>query len=200
MIGYLREADVAQAYGSIPEGLSRCWTDEHYARELGEALRDEADGAEDAWAQRLLEDFAGQLGAVERYMRRDDAERARVSTLYALGLYVRHYAQQAAPRQGCSDTATRAELERLLTGAGERLGDGTLLAFMWDTDGVLAMRSTDDTPRLGRPVTAARTRRVGFRVSETELADLQRCADAMGSPLVEVLVEGVRLVKDKLGL
>lgn len=53
---------------------------------------------------------------------------------------------------------------------------------------------------IGRPTKNPRTEQIGFRLSPAELADLQLCADAMGRQRVEAVVEGIKLLKKKLGI
>lgn len=51
---------------------------------------------------------------------------------------------------------------------------------------------------MGRPTTNPRTRKLNIRLSEIEADMLQECADKMNTPRVNVIVEGVKMVKAKL--
>lgn len=51
---------------------------------------------------------------------------------------------------------------------------------------------------MGRPTNNPRTEKVGFRMSQTEIADIQKCADAMKTQRVNAVVEGIGLLKRKL--
>lgn len=52
--------------------------------------------------------------------------------------------------------------------------------------------------KMGRPTDNPRTQKIGFRMSETEIEDIQKCADAMNTQRVNAVVEGIRLLKEKL--
>ncbi len=52
--------------------------------------------------------------------------------------------------------------------------------------------------RMGRPTDNPRTQKIGFRMSQTEIEDIQRCADAMNTQRVNAVVEGIRLLKETL--
>lgn len=54
--------------------------------------------------------------------------------------------------------------------------------------------------KTGRPTDNPRTEKVGFRMSPTEIADIQKCADAMETQRVNAVVEGIQLLKEKLGI
>lgn len=53
---------------------------------------------------------------------------------------------------------------------------------------------------MGRPTDNPRTEKVGFRMSPAEIADIQKCADAMETRRVNAVVEGIQLLKEKLGI
>ncbi len=53
---------------------------------------------------------------------------------------------------------------------------------------------------MGRPTENPRTEKIGFRMSKKEVDDIQKCADAMKTQRVNVVVEGIRLLKDKLNI
>ncbi|MCI8919781.1 MAG: hypothetical protein HFH29_13685 [Eubacterium sp.] len=53
---------------------------------------------------------------------------------------------------------------------------------------------------MGRPTDNHRTEKAGFRMSPTEIADIQKCADAMETQRVNAVVEGIQLLKEKLGI
>lgn len=52
--------------------------------------------------------------------------------------------------------------------------------------------------KMGRPTDNPRTKKIGFRMSEMEIEDIQKCADAMNTQRVNAVVEGIRLLKEKL--
>lgn len=54
--------------------------------------------------------------------------------------------------------------------------------------------------KMGRPTTNPRTEKIGFRMSKAEIEDIQKCADAMGTQRVNAVVEGIRLLKEQLGV
>jgi len=53
---------------------------------------------------------------------------------------------------------------------------------------------------MGRPTKNPRTEKIGFRMSQAEIEDIQKCADAMETQRVNAVVEGIRLLKEKLGI
>lgn len=53
---------------------------------------------------------------------------------------------------------------------------------------------------MGRPTDNPRTEKIGFRMSKTEIEDIQKCADAMNTQRVNAVTEGIRLLKEKLGI
>lgn len=54
--------------------------------------------------------------------------------------------------------------------------------------------------KMGRPTENPRTEKIGFRMSKDEIEDIQKCADAMGTQRVNAVIEGIGLLKEKLGL
>lgn len=54
--------------------------------------------------------------------------------------------------------------------------------------------------KMGRPTTNPRTEKIGFRMSPKEIADIQKCADAMQTQRVNAIVAAVRLIKEKLNI
>lgn len=54
--------------------------------------------------------------------------------------------------------------------------------------------------KIGRPTENPRTEKIGFRMSQTEIEDIQKCADAMETQRVNAVVEGIHLLKEKLGI
>ncbi len=54
--------------------------------------------------------------------------------------------------------------------------------------------------KIGRPTTNLRDKKIGFRMSEAEIDDIQKCADAMSTQRVNAVVEGIRLLKEELGI
>ncbi len=53
---------------------------------------------------------------------------------------------------------------------------------------------------MGRPTDNPRTEKVGFRMSPTEIEDIQKCANVMKTQRVNAVVEGINLLKEKLGI
>ena len=51
---------------------------------------------------------------------------------------------------------------------------------------------------MGRPTKNPRTQKIGFRMSESEIEDIQKCADVMKTQRVNAVVEGIKLLKEKL--
>ena len=54
--------------------------------------------------------------------------------------------------------------------------------------------------KIGRPTTNPRTEKVGFRMSKSEIDDIQRCSDIMKTNRVNAVVEGINLLKEKLNI
>ena len=54
--------------------------------------------------------------------------------------------------------------------------------------------------KMGRPTENPRTEKIGFRMSPEEIEDIQKCADKMGTHRVNAVVEGIKLLKEKLGV
>lgn len=52
--------------------------------------------------------------------------------------------------------------------------------------------------KMGRPTNNPRTEKIGFRMSPSEIEDIQKCADKMGTQRVNAVVEGIRLLKERL--
>lgn len=59
---------------------------------------------------------------------------------------------------------------------------------------------TVEKKKLGRPTDNPRTEKVGFRMSPNEIEDIQKCADIMETQRVNAVVEGINLLKKKLGI
>ena len=55
-----------------------------------------------------------------------------------------------------------------------------------------------DEKKLGRPTTNPRTEKIGFRLSPKEVEDIGKCAEAMGTQRANAVVEGIKLLKEKL--
>ncbi len=51
--------------------------------------------------------------------------------------------------------------------------------------------------RMGRTTDNPRTEKIAFRMSQAEVDDIQKCADAMGTQRVNAAVEGIRLLKKR---
>lgn len=56
------------------------------------------------------------------------------------------------------------------------------------------------TAKMGRPTENPRTEKIGFRMSKSEIDDIQKCADVMSTQRVNAVVEGIKLLKNKLGI
>lgn len=54
--------------------------------------------------------------------------------------------------------------------------------------------------KMGRPTDNPRTEKIGFRMSQKEIEDIQKCADAMNTQRVNAVVEGIQLLKRKLDI
>lgn len=54
--------------------------------------------------------------------------------------------------------------------------------------------------KMGRPTENPRTEKIGFRMSPSEIDDIQKCAEAMNTQRVNAVVEGIRLLKEKLNI
>ena len=54
--------------------------------------------------------------------------------------------------------------------------------------------------KMGRPTLNPRTEKIGFRMSKTEIEDIQKCADKMQTQRVNAVVEGINLLKEKLDI
>lgn len=52
--------------------------------------------------------------------------------------------------------------------------------------------------KMGRPTDNPRTEKIGFRMSPTEIEDIQKCAEALSTQRVNAVVEGIRLLKQQL--
>lgn len=52
--------------------------------------------------------------------------------------------------------------------------------------------------KMGRPTDNPRTEKIGFRMSKEEIEDIQKCADALSTQRVNAVIEGIRLLKEKL--
>lgn len=56
------------------------------------------------------------------------------------------------------------------------------------------------SPRTGRPPKAGKTRNksLNVRLTEEELEDLEYCSNKMGVSRTDIIVSGVRLIKEKI--
>ncbi len=61
-------------------------------------------------------------------------------------------------------------------------------------------KGRDIIGKMGRPTNNPRTEKIGFRMSPKEIEDIQKCADKMGTNRVNAVVEGIKLLKDKLNI
>ena len=55
-----------------------------------------------------------------------------------------------------------------------------------------------DKKKMGRPTDNPRTEKIGFRMSKEEIEDIQECANALNTQRVNAVVEGIKLLKEKL--
>lgn len=60
--------------------------------------------------------------------------------------------------------------------------------------------TAENGKKMGRPTDNPRTEKIGFRMSPQEVEDIQLCADAMKTQRVNAVVEGIKLLKDKLDI
>lgn len=58
----------------------------------------------------------------------------------------------------------------------------------------------NEKKKIGRPTENPRTEKIGFRMSKKEIEDIQKCADMMQTQRVNVVVEGINLLKKKLDI
>lgn len=54
--------------------------------------------------------------------------------------------------------------------------------------------------KMGRPTENPRTQKIGFRMSPKEIEDIQKCAEALKTQRVNAVVEGIKLLKEKLNI
>lgn len=54
--------------------------------------------------------------------------------------------------------------------------------------------------KMGRPTENPRTEKIGFRMSKKEIQDIQLCADKLSVNRVEAVIEGIKLLKQKLNI
>ena len=64
----------------------------------------------------------------------------------------------------------------------------------------MVIQTENSKKKMGRPTDNPRTEKVGFRMSPKEIEDIQKCADVMGTQRVNAVVEGIRLLKEKLNI
>ena len=57
-----------------------------------------------------------------------------------------------------------------------------------------------DKKKMGRPTDNPRTEKIGFRMSKEEIEVIQECANALNTQRVNAVVEGIKLLKEKLGI
>lgn len=57
-----------------------------------------------------------------------------------------------------------------------------------------------DKKKMGRPTNNLRDKKIGFRMSPTEIADIEKCAEKMNTQRVNAVVEGIQLLKKKLDI
>lgn len=54
--------------------------------------------------------------------------------------------------------------------------------------------------KMGRPTDNPRNQKIGFRMSQAEIDDIEKCAAALGTQRVNAIVEGINLLKQKLNI
>ncbi len=54
--------------------------------------------------------------------------------------------------------------------------------------------------KMGRPTNNPRNQKIGFRMSENEIRDIQLCAEKLNTQRVNAVVEGIKLLKKQLGI
>ena len=57
-----------------------------------------------------------------------------------------------------------------------------------------------ETKKMGRPTENPRKQKIGFRMSEKEIEDIQKCADKLNTQRVNAVIEGINLLKEKLNI
>ncbi len=62
------------------------------------------------------------------------------------------------------------------------------------------MIQVEKEKKTGRPTDNPRTKKIGFRMSEKEIEDIQKCADVLNTQRVNAVVEGINLLKEKLDI
>lgn len=62
------------------------------------------------------------------------------------------------------------------------------------------MTTENGRKKMGRPTVNPRDKKIGFRMSSSEIDDIQKCADFMGTQRVNAVVEGIKLLKEKLNI
>lgn len=55
-----------------------------------------------------------------------------------------------------------------------------------------------ENKKMGRPTNNLRDKSLHIRLSQKEIDDIQECADKLGVKRVEAVIEGIRLLKEKL--
>ena len=73
------------------------------------------------------------------------------------------------------------------------------IAEIWE-DGKSQEVIKVDKKKMGRPTDNPRTEKIGFRMSKEEIEDIQECANALNTQRVNAVVEGIKLLKEKLGI
>ena len=53
---------------------------------------------------------------------------------------------------------------------------------------------------MGRPTDNPRTEKIGFRMSQEEIEDIEKCAKALNTQRVNVVVKGIKLLKNELNI
>ena len=57
---------------------------------------------------------------------------------------------------------------------------------------------SDGKKKMGRPTDNLRDKKIGFRMSEKEIEDIEKCAKVLNTQRVNAVVEGINLLKAKL--
>lgn len=54
--------------------------------------------------------------------------------------------------------------------------------------------------KMGRPTKNPRTEKIGFRMSQEEIEDIEKCSKALNTQRVNAVVKGIKLLKKELNI
>lgn len=54
--------------------------------------------------------------------------------------------------------------------------------------------------KMGRPTDNPRTEKIGFRMSQEEIEDIEKCSKALNTQRVNAVVKGIKLLKKELNI